>query len=167
MTPSTEAGHVNPLVPTVLAVALVALLLDLAAVILSIRSAPPSGWRLLAWAVVVLIVRSSDLPCGFASDGALGRRSPRGPASGRLRDRSLCRQGARSARRSCSASLPSRVWLLPSAGQQRARVPAPVRRDCSDDDEDADPPLHEEQLALAPSDVQHLYGERSVPGQAS
>ncbi|MDN3478922.1 hypothetical protein [Curtobacterium sp. APC 4022] len=85
----------NPLVPTVLAVALtavalVALLLDLAAVISLIRSAPPSGWRLLAWAVVVLIVRSSDLPCGFASDGALGRRSPRGLASGRLRDRSLC-----------------------------------------------------------------------------
>lgn len=61
VTPSTEEERVNPLVPTVLdgaltAVALVALLLALAAVISLIRAAPPSGWRLLAWAVVVLIV---------------------------------------------------------------------------------------------------------------
>nr|WP_232832743.1 PLDc N-terminal domain-containing protein [Curtobacterium sp. YC1] len=39
-----------------MAVSLVALLLALAAFISLIRSASPSGWRLLGWALVVLFV---------------------------------------------------------------------------------------------------------------
>ena len=51
----------NPLVPTALdgaltVVSLVALMLALAAFMSLIRSPSPSGWRLLTWAVVVLIV---------------------------------------------------------------------------------------------------------------
>lgn len=51
----------NPLVPTVLdgvlmAVGLAALLVALAAFVSLIRCATTSGWRLLAWALVVLLV---------------------------------------------------------------------------------------------------------------
>lgn len=51
----------NPLIPTALdgtlmIVSLVALFLTLAAFISLIRSASPSGWWLLAWTLVVLLI---------------------------------------------------------------------------------------------------------------
>jgi hypothetical protein len=51
----------NPLIPTpldgvLMVVSLVALFLALAAFISLIRSASPSGWPLLAWTLVVLLI---------------------------------------------------------------------------------------------------------------
>jgi hypothetical protein len=51
----------NPLIPTpldgvLMVVSLVALVLALAAFISLICSASPSGWRLLAWTLVVLLI---------------------------------------------------------------------------------------------------------------
>jgi cytochrome bd-type quinol oxidase subunit 1 len=61
MTSWTEEQSMNPLVPTALdgalmAVSLVALILALAAFVSLIRAGSPAGWPLLAWVLVVLLV---------------------------------------------------------------------------------------------------------------